>query len=423
VDSRQQQVSAGRIVRLTAENFKRLVAVEIVPEGDVVKIVGRNAQGKSSVLDAIEAAIGGGKAQPVDPIRHGAAKARVVLECEDLVVERKWDSRGSRLEVRAKNGGKLSSPQTVLDSLYDRIALDPLAFMRLGPKGQRDALAAIAGISDDLARLESQRQSAYEKRRDIGRDIKRIEGALAQVGAVDADDCEPVDIAAATEEYQAAIDALASARRQRAKIESLEETCSDLRAQLARAEKDLADAKAAYGDIDEADLENRLCSLKQRLDSAAEANERAAAARECMRLEAELNTLREERDRCSSEIDTIERQKADLVANAHLPVEGLSFDDERVLYNGVPLEQASAAEQAIVSTSIAMARDLGFKAVLLRDASVLDSQSLKAVCELAVKNGRQVIIEQVSEGQCTGIVIEDGRVVQPTTEDGKCALS
>ena len=48
-----------KILKLTAENFKKLSAVEITPDGNVVVISGKNGAGKSSVLDAIEAALCG----------------------------------------------------------------------------------------------------------------------------------------------------------------------------------------------------------------------------------------------------------------------------------------------------------------------------------------------------------------------------
>jgi DNA polymerase III epsilon subunit-like protein len=54
-----------KIVKLTAENVKRLRAVEITPDDTVQIVTGRNAQGKTSVLDAIWLALCGGPV--VDP--------------------------------------------------------------------------------------------------------------------------------------------------------------------------------------------------------------------------------------------------------------------------------------------------------------------------------------------------------------------
>lgn len=61
-----------QIVELLVERLKRIKAVQIIPKGPVVQITGRNAQGKSSVLDAIEYALGGKGCQPQRPVRDGA---------------------------------------------------------------------------------------------------------------------------------------------------------------------------------------------------------------------------------------------------------------------------------------------------------------------------------------------------------------
>ena len=50
-------MSKSVVLHLRADNFKRLRAVDVRPNGSVVEIAGRNGQGKSSVLDAIMAAI------------------------------------------------------------------------------------------------------------------------------------------------------------------------------------------------------------------------------------------------------------------------------------------------------------------------------------------------------------------------------
>ena len=53
-----------KILKLQAENIKRLKAIEITPEGHVMVVGGKNGQGKSSTLDAIWYALGGAGALP-----------------------------------------------------------------------------------------------------------------------------------------------------------------------------------------------------------------------------------------------------------------------------------------------------------------------------------------------------------------------
>ena len=79
-----------RIVELYAENVKRLRAVSITPDPTVQVIGGRNAQGKSSVLDAIWLALGGGQASRAITrlVRDGEDHATVALDLGDLRVTR-----------------------------------------------------------------------------------------------------------------------------------------------------------------------------------------------------------------------------------------------------------------------------------------------------------------------------------------------
>ena len=64
-----------RIVKLDVENIMRVNAVHIEPDGNVVILGGNNAQGKTSVLDAISMAIGGTRLCPDVPIREGQDEA------------------------------------------------------------------------------------------------------------------------------------------------------------------------------------------------------------------------------------------------------------------------------------------------------------------------------------------------------------
>ena len=95
-----------RIHQIEVSNVLKIkdVTAKFDPHFQVVG--GRNAQGKSSLIQAIWLALGGGNAskETVLPIRHGETKASVVLDLGDLIVTRSWTAKGTRLTVKTPEG-------------------------------------------------------------------------------------------------------------------------------------------------------------------------------------------------------------------------------------------------------------------------------------------------------------------------------
>src|SRR3970040_729300 len=60
-----------RIDRIVAENLKRIVKADARMTGYVAEVIGRNAQGKSSFIDAVMFALAGADSLPPEPIRTG----------------------------------------------------------------------------------------------------------------------------------------------------------------------------------------------------------------------------------------------------------------------------------------------------------------------------------------------------------------
>jgi hypothetical protein len=165
-----------KIVRFTAENFKRLSLVEITPTGEVVELLGRNGQGKSSVLDAIDVAIRGLEVAPRKPIKTGAEEARIRLDLGELIVTRTFKRKDdgdmtTSLRVESADGVKKASPQTLLDSMIGALAFDPLEFERMDVRRQFDALRAfVPGVDfDEIARLN---REDFERRTAVNRKAK-----------------------------------------------------------------------------------------------------------------------------------------------------------------------------------------------------------------------------------------------------------
>lgn len=439
-----------KIVKLKSENVKRLEAVLIEPDDSgLVVIGGKNGAGKSSVLDSIMYAIGGGKAIPGEPVRKGQKKAEVKVKLrskdgKDLIVTRTMKSDGSTgLTVTSPDGAKFPSPQSMLDALYGSLTFDPEAFCRMKPSEQLESLKRLAGVGDQFAALASKRQAAYDRRTEINREIKLLDGQIAGLPEP-TDGLKPVNVAALLEsrklleaqKSQKAIKRieLDQARHQfdgksrdaahlKATIDQMRIDLSKLEAAMTKATADVdaaekvADAKASeFTGLQEPDF----ASIDKDLAGAQAINAKVDAANRRAETQKKREALEVKAKDETNIVEGIDDAKVKIMAGVKLPVDGLGFGDNGVTYNGVPFEQASSAERLRVSVAMGMAMNSELRVMLLRDASLLDDDNMAMIRDMAKSNDYQLWVERVGTEGCQ-VVIEDGHVrgdvSEPSTVD------
>lgn len=418
-----------RIIRLEAENFKKLVAVDITPKGNVVEITGKNANGKSSVLDAIWAALGGQRCIQSKPIREGATKARIKLDMGEIVVTRVITEKGSTLTVENAEGEPQRSPQALLDDLVGALTFDPLLFTRLGEKDRFEQLRQIGKVDlnfDELARLDGR---DFENRTTHNREAKTLRAQVEGIVIPAPTGKEPVDLPTLLNQQAEINSRRMAAVQHQASITSKEQA---IKAKLARIEELRTEAMKLKGEAD---------ALKEELAAMNEAEgpeDLEALAAEGSRIqEAILNTQADAE--AASSIKALKAKREDLQARADaeeakakalseamdaraharsaalegatFPVPGLSLGEGVVLFNGIPFEQASGAEQLRVSVAIAMAANPALRVLRISDGSLLDEDSLQMLKDMAEASDYQVWIERVNSTGTVGVVIEDGAVL------------
>lgn len=414
------------ITRLEVSNVKRLRAVTISPQGNLVVIGGDNAQGKSSTLDAVAMAIGGKALVPERPIREGQTRASIRVETEELVIVREFKANaGSTLTVSRKDGIKLPKPQEVLDQLTSKVAFDPLEFIGLDPKKQAETLRNLAGI--DFTELDLQRAAAYEARTDLNRQVKTLEAQLAAAPYDPELPKEEVSVAELAQRMQHLSDTANRNQRLREKLSDANDNVDEAISIVERCEEQLEAAKVALTKAKESltrttaerDALKATCAglvdpdASEAVKAAEEAelrNQRIRANLTAFERNKELFRISKEARAKTDAIEKIDAAKAKQLEEANFPVPELSFDETGVVYRGVPFAQASGAEQLRVSMAVAMALAPTLKVCLIRDGSLLDDKNLALVAEMAAEAGAQVWLERVGHGQEVSVVIEDGQV-------------
>lgn len=436
-----------RITAVAIHDFKRVRTVEITPAADasIILLGGKNAQGKSSILDALTAALGGGRALPSEPIRRGAKEAEIVVEFDGgaLSIQRVIGKKGSHLEVKNADG-VVRSPQSMLDKLVGARTLDPLAFLALKPADQRAQLMKLIEGADRIDGLNAKREKAFDRRTEIGRDQKKAQGELDRLRAVEATPGTPIDVAALTAEKErfAALqregDGLGNAKALASKeatsaqlrVEKTKATIAELenklrieRELLVRDERELAAAleaeegarcRLANAADAWAKAADRRAELDEQLAKASTHNravyEAEAHAKRLAEAEAAAEKLDADYQACSKAIEEIDRRKADLLSAAKLPVAELEVSDDGVTYRGLPFAQASAAERLRVSVALALAASPQLDDVWVRDAALVDEEGLALIADLAAAAGKRVWLERVGTADPGVIVIADGQV-------------
>ena len=402
----------SKIIKLEANNFKRLRAVEISPDGNLVVIAGRNGQGKTSVLDAITAALGGTSTKALPrPIRDGEDKASIVLETEDLIVTRKFTASGSTLTVKGKDGATFSKGQAKLDQLLGRLSLDPLAFTQLSDKEQLKTLLELVELPFNPTRLETERAKVFAERTDVNRRVKELQSQTAQYTIPAEVPAEEVSVSALLNRYRATELDVLWAEREAAAVERLRAEEAELEAQLSALRTRIAKAEIeAIRSEDQSQGREALIAIQSQIDNAEQINAGVRAARAYREVTDRLTTLQGDAEFLTAQLAAIEKRKAEGLAAAVFPVDGLGFDTDGVTYQSVPFKQASGAEQLRVSLAMAIALNPGLKVIRIADGSLLDSTNLQLIEEMAVANDYQVWIEMVDETGDFGITIEDGAV-------------
>lgn len=448
-----------KIVGLQVENIKKIKAIEIYPDGNVVILSGVNEQGKSTILDSIWWAIGGTKDIQDQPLRTGQKKGKIVLDLGDMVATRKFTEKGSTLEVVNKEGLKFPSPQAVLDKLVSRYSFDIQEFAIADQKAQVETLLSIVDIPLDheklqeisgvavdpspnpLDTLNGAYKAVYTERTAVNRELAKAKSAFEGMDKVEATEAVSVtDLFTEKEKLeegnkenerkrQSAQDAADSVSDAKEEIENMETAIVEAQAELDRLKTEKAEQeKALEAKVlakDEADKvianleDNDLADITTRISNADETNRKAQAYLSYQEAEKTYNDKQVEADGYTSKLEAIKNYKDELMKLVEFPIVGLGFANGGVTYQDLPFDQASGAQKLQVSCAIGMAQHPGLDVIRINDRAAFDSEHWAIIEQMAKERDFQVWSELVDESGKVGIVIEDGTVKAVNSKEEK----
>jgi hypothetical protein len=447
----------GGGLRITALEVRNLwgVAEAIIKPGQRNIIRGANGTGKTSLLNAIQLALGGGSLGKYARI-GSSEEPEIVLEISGpsdfLRVERKGDDPPKVLRRVGNSQAfeKVTSPASFLKSLFDTKSSNPFAFLlasdderaqllleALDLKMDEERLAAILGEDrklvesvpeslHPLTRLALMHDAIYMARRgcNVEADSKR-KSAEQLKRSVPFD--EPADLSCALAELEqdlqnraeviageeARISAEHEALAASVRLETEKRVAEHEREVRTLIEKERAASEAiidqARRGMEAARLEmstakdavsadrERLATLRERhLESARHENTRKQIAQ----FASAADQHEAESERMTAVLSGIEGLKRSLASN--LPIEGLDISGRDIKVNGVPWRDLNNGQQGAIAGVVAVerAKRSFLPIVFFDEAERFDEEHLDAIAKVVESAGAQLFAAVVArEGE------------------------
>lgn len=401
-----------KINSLEIENVKRVKAITLTPTKNGLTVIGgRNNQGKTSVIDSIAWILGGDKFKPSAPQREGSVvppHLKATLS-NGLIVER--SGKNGTLKVLDPDGRK--SGQQLLNEFVEQFALNLPKFMEASAKEKANILLKIIGVGDKLYKLENEEAVLYNKRHAIGQIADQKEKFSKEMIFFEGMPSEPVSVSELIKQQQDILAKNAENQHLREKAKKLEEQANEISERIKENEalltKVLAQLETArkstafLHDESTAELENNISNIE-------EINRKVRANLDKQKAELDAEEYRTQYDLYTKDIESIRKERMDLLNSADLPLPELSVENGELTYKGFKWDNLSGSEQLRVATAVVRKLNPKCGFVLLDKLEQMDLDTLREFGIWLEQEDLQAIATRVSTGDECSIIIEDGYV-------------
>jgi len=421
-----------KITKLQIKNFLGISEVEISPD-KINIITGRNGQGKTSILKAIEMAFKGKIGKDIQIVHTGANKAEILVDLEKYLIKRTITNRYNELKVENEDGLRINKPQDFLNRIIGDFSFNPVEFINLTEKEQTEYLLKILDVKltkkdleekiqmeidletdkEGLELIEEAEKYFYDERRIKNREIKEKEGALKNLDknfdVIALEKFSEKELLKKREEYHEARIEYAHAKNELERKEMIAKQIKELEEKLKQLKKEYKSITAEKTDLEK--IVERGRKIANEIKRMEEVEKDYVQFKEYKKILATKEHLEDEAKNIDKVVKLLQKEiKQELLSQAKMPVKGLNFEDGRFLINGRPLTNLSESEKLKVSIEIAKALNKKFKVICIDGAEKLDKESFEELKKEVKKGNYQFFITHTYYNNKDCIIMKKGKI-------------
>lgn len=436
------------IKKLQLLNFQVIESFDADFVGSVYFVTGDNELGKSTLLKAIGALLTGNRD---DVLRNGASKgfAKMIVgdDGEEFDVQLSFTEANPRgtLTIKQKSTGMQTNNVSMLQRIFGYQDFDAVEFSRWSEtaEGRRKQIAVVKSLLPEPVRnridaIDTEVAILKSERTGVNRDVKTF-AALCEAAAknLEPGDMErkPIDVSELMAKQQANAALIEKAKTVRSMLAQRNEQLAAIPGRIKELEEQrdaaIAQAKAIYeAAMKSLDAERKMfeerktnaeewlkkyeannpekADLTEQLEQVRAHNERCQMAAQYAEKKSQYIAAKEKADSMDTRISELADERANLIANAELPIAGLSFTDDGLELNGVPFVPGKISDsQAMeIAAKLIIASNPTVKVFRIARGESLGAKRLQTIVDIARRNGFQGFIEQVQRGQSEMMVEE-----------------
>lgn len=427
-----------KIVQVKIKNFLKLKDVEFNPSQTNV-IVGKNKQGKTSILKAIRTAFDG-KADATS-IRVGESKAEINIELEDLIIKRQITEKGNHLDISNKEGMKMPAPQKFLDGILGNFAFNPVEFFELKPADMKKYLLNAIKLNitkEELAQytgqtlegldyeahalevVEQARKFYYDRRTVANSEVTKKKKAIEELKSQIPEGFNPESVSEEKiQELRTAIEKDKSEKQKheynQKEIISLQKQEADIKEQIATLQSKLtkvqdeiiSKTQLEFDFSDDMSME----AFEETLKKMEGQRDIAHTFRRLEELRGELDIAMNEADKLDNiVVDLTKRVPEDLISKAKLPIDGLRIDGNDIFVNDININNMSSSEQLKFGLQIVRALNGELKLVCVDGLEAMDKETFEFFLKEIENDDFTYFVTRVDGNSPHSIVVEDGEI-------------
>lgn len=416
-----------KIQKVKISNFRNIEKLEKDLNGASILLIGENTVGKSNFIKAITGVLTDtfGESPLMKGKKDGFIEAIVGADGQNYVFEAKFKEGSDKvtLTVTGPDGLK-SKAKSAIGAVGGEVEFDIFDFVEKSKtsKGRKEQVEIVKSffpeeVKIELRKYENHVQSAYEDRAELNKKIKDKEGAISQM-EITGDTVKKYKEPLSVDAISAKIELADKHNQNVQKAQNALDTCvaheKQLSERLEELQAEIEKVKGIQKTNDEKkvkvqdwldDPKNAAIpkdALMEQLKSVNDHNILHERVKNALKVQEELKLLRDESEDLTVLIETQRQAISDTVKSMddQMPILGLAFSEECLLYNGMPVDEStmSTSEIMMLGARLQMARNPNVEVIFLEHGESLGQAKFDELKKMCHDYNFQLILEQMERG-------------------------